>query len=330
MGCSDSRQEYFEKINLCEPPKLTSENKSYDGSETVTERVLFLEKHEAKSLSTEDYIMNQKASEQFLENPRIEHSVSGDLKAEGSLSEAIDLLDFSEISERESSSSIICLNDIKEDAQDVPIRFKPGTYNKSPRNAFYFDIAKPNSQHNPKPLAYCAKMSHALSYNNPSGRVLVGQKAEDILKRRRTNYYDHISGYTCGQYWSSRNYWHAQNSSGASREYQSIHDTINSACKSMETRILKCEKISKEPEKYVTSINGTALEHGSSTETGSCELIETEDVYKTSRPIEENSKYPENKMSASLSTDCSVYLPRKTLSTQRFIVAQLFLQTLQC
>jgi len=337
MGCSNSRQENFEKINLCE--RLKSETKSYDGSETVRERVLFPEKHEAKLLRleecrnkavTEDQIMNQKTSEQFLENPRIEHSVFGNLKAEGSLSEAIDLLDFSEISERESSSSIISLNDMKEDAQDVPLGFWPGIYDKSPRYEFYLDFAKTNGQHNPKPLAYCAKMNRALSHNNSSGRVLIGQKAEDIFKRRRTNHYDHISGYTWGQHMSSRNCWHVQNSSGTSREYQSIHDTINSACKSMETRILKYDKISKEPEKCVTSFNDTALEHSSGTETGSCELIETENVYKTNRPTMENSKYPENKMSASLSTDSSAYLQRKTLSTQKFIVAQLFLQTLQC
>jgi len=336
MGCSSSLQENFRKINIWEPQIFESKNKSFPGSRTGKERVLFPENHQGRSLgfewscnksANEGQIMDQKKIEKFRENPKIEHSVSWDLKAEGSLSEAIDLLRFSEISDCETSSSSVCLNDMKEDAWEVPIGFKPGTTNKSQRNALYLDIAKTNGQHKPNPLAVYAMMNRALSYNYPSGRELIGQKADDILKRWRANHYDHISGYTFGPCKSSRNRSHAGNSSGAQREWQSTHDTINPGCKSMQTRIPNYEKIFKDSEKYGTSLNDT---YRSSTEPGSCGHVETEGMYKTNRPTEENSEYPENESSASLSTDSSVYLLRKKLNAQKFIVAKLFLQTLQC
>ena len=197
----------------------------------------------------------------------------------------------------------------------MPIRLNPGTSNNSQRNALYFDIDKTNRQHNPIPLTHYAMMNRDLSYNYPGGRVLIGHNAEDTLKRRQTNHNDHIYGYTSGPYKPYRNRWHAQNSFGARRE----------------SRIpQKYTEISKEPEKYVTSLNDTVLELDSGTETCSCDQIETEGKYKTSSPTQENSEYPENKFSTVPSTDSSVHLLRKTLSTQKLMVAQLFLQTLQC
>jgi len=325
MGCSHSRKENFTKINLWEPLRLKSQNCSFDGSTTVKERVLFPEEHQRKSWTleyssdqgvNEDQIMDQKKIGQCQEIQTIEHSVFGDLKADGSLSEAIDLLHFSEISERDTSSISICLKDINKDTWDMPIRFKPGTTNKLQRNALYLDFPRSNGRHNPNPLAHYAMVNRALSYNYPTGRVLIGQKAEDTLQRRRSNYHDYISRCRRGQYKSSRNSWHAENSSGGLCQYQSIHDTINAACKRIET--IKYAKISKEPEK----INDNDLQHGSSTETGSFDQIETGGMYKTSRPSEENCQDPENE-SAESTSDRSVYLIRKTM-------AQLFLQTLHC
>jgi len=321
MGCSHSRKENFRKINLLEPQRLKSQSGTYDGSTTVKERVIFPEEHQRKSWTleyssdkgvNEDQIMDQKKIGKCQENQTIEHSVFGDLEAEGSLSEAIDLLHFSEISERDTSSISICLKDINKDKWDMPIRFKPGTTNKLQRNALYLDFPRSNGRHNSNPLAHYAMVNRALSYNYPSGQVPIGQKAEDTLQRRRTNYHDHISRYRRGQYKSSRNRWHAENSSGGMCQYQSIHDTINSACERIDT--IKYAK----PEK----INDTVLQYGSSTETSSLDLIETGCMYKTSRPSEENSQDLENESIESTS-DSSVYLIRKTL-------AQLFLQTLHC
>ena len=115
MGCGNSRQENFGKINLWEPQKLESESKSYHGSRTAKERVLFPETSCNRAVD-EDQYMDQKKIEQYWENQKVEHSVCWDLKAEGSLSEAIDLLHFSEISEWESSSSSARLKDLQEDA----------------------------------------------------------------------------------------------------------------------------------------------------------------------------------------------------------------------
>jgi len=260
--------------------------------------------------------MDEKKIGQCQENETIENSVFGDLKANGSLSEAIDLLHFSEISERDTSSISICLKDINKDSWDMPIRFKPGTTNTLQRNALYLDFPRSNRRHNPNPLAHYAMVNRALSYNYPSRRMLNGLKAEDTLQRRRSNYHDHISRCRGGQYKSSRNSWHAGNSSGGLCQYQSIHDTSNAACKKIET--IKYAKISKVPDK----INDNVLQWGSRTETGSFDQIETGCMYKTSRPTKENSEDPENESSESTS-DSSVYLMRKTM-------AQLFLQTLHC
>jgi len=323
MGCNDSRQENIRRINPWEPKKIDLENNSYDGWRTVKDRVFFPGKHQGNSWRLEwscDQAVNEDWKiEQCWDNQTLELSVSGDLKAEGSLSEAIDLLHFSEISERETSSISICLKDINEDGWDMSIGSKPDTNNKLQRNARNVDIAETNGQHNGNPLAYCTMMNRALSYNYPNGRVLIGQKMEDAPQRRRTNHHqkkNEISEYTYGPYKSFQNHWHAENSSGSRLEYQRLNDTINSACKSMETRILKYGKISKEPERCVTSLHDTGLQYGSSTETGSCDQIGTEGLCKTSRPTEENSEYPENKSSASLSIDSSVYFLRKTLNTQ--------------
>jgi len=314
MGCNDSRQQNFDRWDS---QKHEFENNSYDGWTAVKERVFFAGKHQGNSWRlewsrdeavNEDHIMDQEKIEQCWDNQTLELSISGDLKAEGSLSEAIDLLNFSEISERETSSISICLKDINEDAWDMPIESKPGTNNELKGNARYLDIAETSGWHNRNPLAYCTMMNRALSYNYPNGRVLIGKKAEDAPQRRRTNLHHHKKN-DIPEYF--QNDWHAENSSVSWREYQGINDTITSACKSMETTILKYGKISKEPERYVTSLHDTVLQYGSSAETGSFDQIGTEGQYKASRPTEENSEYPENKSSAGLSIDSSVYLLRK-------------------
>jgi len=342
MGCSNSREANFGKTNLW----IESENTSYDGSSTVKGLVLYPEKHQVQSMGleesfnkdvNEDHILDQKKIGQRRHHEKIAHSVSEDLTAEGSLSEAFDLLEFSEISEQ-SNRSIVNLKDNIEGTRDLPIIFTPDITKNTNVNPLYLEIAKTKGKQNMNPSTYYAMTNSAFTYTSSAGRTLIGQRAQDeiwVLQRRRKCCHDNvknaISGYTHGPYTSSGNSWHAENLSWGRnflREYQSKNDTINSDCKRMETTTPKI--FSEKFESNSTSNKDIVFEYGTSTETGSCKHRGKEDMQKISGPTEENSGYPGNKLSAELPTDSSEYLLRETLSNRKMMLAQFFLQAVQC
>jgi len=347
MGCSGSRQPSFKKVNLWEPEKRVSRNKRCDGSRTAKKRVLFPETRPEKVWSldqipdevvNENPIGHQKKIEQRWKNRKIEQLASGDLRASGSLSEAIGLLEFSEISYMETSSSSICLKDTNEGSESVPIRFKPDITEHSQRIAPYHCISVTNCQYNQNPLTNYEMMNRAWTCNSLCGQVLIQEKAETNRHDRqqkivRTNV---MSGYTSRPYMSSGNCWHAKNSPGGQkflRGYQTLNDLIKSsesAHKGIENTIQNNGKVFKGRECDSTLLGDTVIEYGSSTETDSYEMDGMEDFWKTSRPSEENSEYPKNKFSAVLSTSSSLYPRRKTLSKQKLRSPPLFLRSIQC
>jgi len=294
---------------------------SCHGSRTVQKRVLFPETLQGKAYSldqipekavNEDPMMNQQKIELLWKNEKIEQLASGDPTPLGSLSEAIALLEFSEISDRGSSSSNICLKDINEGSEEVPIRLKPDITEQSRRNALYQFFTE---------------------------TIIRGKAEREIYatQRRKTNYHDFqekivrtnvISGYTYGPYMSN-----VPEGREFLRRYQFWNDIMKSndfANKGMENTIQEYQKVSEVLECDSPSFENTVLEYDSSTETNSYELEGAEDMYKTSRPTEENSMYLKNKFSAGLSSSSSVYPPSKILSQQNFSSAQLFHQTVLC
>jgi len=304
---------------------------SCHGSRTVQKRVLFPETLQGKAYSldqipekavNEDPMMNQQKIELLWKNEKIEQLASGDPTPLGSLSEAIALLEFSEISDRGISSSSICLKDIdiNEGSEEFPIRLKPDITGQSRRNALYQFFTE---------------------------TITRGKAEREIYatQRRKTNYDDFqkkivrtnvISGYTNGPYMSNGNCWHKKSSPEGRvflRRYEIWNDIMKSndfANKGMENTIQEYKKVSEVLECDSPLFENTVLEYDSSTETNSCEQDGTEDMYKTSRPSEENSKYLKNKFSAGLSSSSPVYPAGKILSQQNFSSAQLFHQTVLC
>jgi len=352
MGCSSSREASFKKVNLWEPQKRLFRNKSCHGS-----RVLFSGTRQRKVWSldqipdedgNEDPISNQKKIEERWKNQKIEQLASVDLPASGSFSEAIALLEFGEISYLGTSSSSICLKEINEGSQEIPIRFKPDITEQSQRKAPYHGMADTSCQHNQNPLANYAIMNRAWTCNSLCGRVLIREKAEHniyAVQRRETNCHDRqkkivrnnvISGYASRPYISSENCCHAKNSPGGRkflRGYQTLNDIIksnDSAYKGMGNTIQNYGKVFKGLECDSTSFRDTVLEYDSSTETDSYELEGTVNLHKTSRPTEENSMYLKNKLRAVLSSFSSSYPLRKTLSKKKVRSPPLFLRTVQC
>jgi len=357
MGCSSSREPSFKKTNLWGPHQRVSQNKSCHLSRTVKKRVLFPGARQRKIWSLdqipdvvvkEDPIRNQKKIEQLWKNQKIEQLDSRDLAASGSFSEAIALLEFGDISHLGTSSSSICLKEINEGSQEVPIRFKPDITEQSQRKAPYHCDADTNCQRKQNTLTNYAIMNRAWTCNTLCGRVLIRENAEHqscALQQRETNCNDRqkkivrtnvISGYTCRPYMSSENCRLAKNSPGGRkflRGYQTLNDLIknnDSAYRSMKNTIQNYGKVFKGLECDSTSFGNTVLEYDSSTETDSYELEETMDLYKTSRRTEENSEYLENKFSTVPSTSSSLYPQRKTLSKQKLRSPPLFLRTIQC
>jgi len=355
MGCSSSRQPRFEKVNLWEPQKRVSRNKSCHGSRTIKKRTLSPETRPGKAWSLdqipdevvpENPIWNQKKIKQRRENQWIDQLASGDLPPSGSLSEAIDLLEFGEISHLETSSSSICLKDINQGSWKVPVRFEPDIAEQSQRMAPYYAIADTNCQHNQNPLTNYEMMNRAWTYNSLWGKVLIQENAKHeicAVQNRETNRQDRqqkivrnniISGYTCRPYMSSGNRWQAKKSPGGRkflRGYQTLNDIIksnDSTYKGMEDTIQNNGKVFTFGE--CVSAGNTVLEYDSSTETDSFELEGMEDLWKTSRRTEENTEYQKNKFSAVFSPSSSLYPRRKRLSKQKLRLSPLILRSVQC
>jgi len=339
MGCSSTRQKPAFEIN------------SNDELRTGIERVFFTEKYRRKSWRLNDIydkapqegpLADQKKIELLWKDEEIEHSLSEDLKSEGSLTKAIASLEFSEISRRKTSSSSICLQDVNEGAWDVPIRFKPNITWQSQRNVPNLGIVETKGQDNFNFLNSYARMNSGLTYNSPSRQLIRQNSGHDIyaLQLRKANDFGHkknivqtnvISGYKCGHHNFSGNCRYATNHFGGGKSLRvyrisnSLMKITDSACKSMQTSIPEYGKDIKMLHGDTTSFDGTVLEYDSSMETVSNDHLKTEDAYKTSGTSEENPEYPENKLSLGLSTRISVYPPRKTVRTQEIRALQLLL-----
>jgi len=136
--------------------------------------------------------MDHKKIEQRRVNEKIKQSVSRDLKSEGSFSEAINLLEFNEISERSTSS---WSNSLNECTQNVPIRLKHDISKNTRVYAHYLDNAETNGEQNMNPSTYYATTKRAFTYNSSTGRMLIGQRAEDEIytfQRRRKKCSDNV------------------------------------------------------------------------------------------------------------------------------------------